>query len=297
MPYYFRDGAYHETSHQETPEAQGAGSIQTSVIDLAKFIRAMINRSSPITQSIYEAVTMPRITKDQRYIPTKHVTNNCPPSYALGWDVRYYRGAQILCHDGVITGYGSRMFFLPDYRVGAVILGNSDGAFDLSFIIQTYLVDEVLNIPKDQRFDVASQRLKRFKAQEARREKNLKRNATRRDQAKDTLKLALETYTGTYHDAGYRNITVQEKDGSLFVDGRDRSMPFTMLLEHVSDNTVFRGYMTDDTGEDVIPVQFRFDADEQVSAIGMILERAMGDEYYIWFDRMHEAYFVSATIT
>lgn len=288
-PYYFRDGAYHETCHQETPEGQGAGSIHTSADDLAKFIQAMINQSSPITRSICEAVTTPRITKDQRSNSTKSSNNHPPPSYALGWDVKYYRGTKIISHDGVITGYGSRMFFLPDQNVGAVVLGNSDGAFDLSFMIQSYLVDEILDVPKEERFDVAAQRLKRFTAQEARREKNLKRNAARREQAKDTLRTPLETYLGTYHSAGYRNVTVQEKDSSLFIDGRDRSMPFTMLLEHVSDNAVFQGYLADDTGEDVIPVRFRFGSDGQVSGIGMVLEPALGDNYYIWFDRIHEA--------
>lgn len=287
-PYYFHDGAYHETFHQETPEGQGAGSIQTCVNDLAKFIRAMINRSGPITHPIYEAVTTPRITKDQWENSTKNVINHPPPSYALGWDVKYYRGAQIISHDGVITGYGNRMFFLPDYKVGAVILGNSDGAFDLSFIIQSYLVDEILDIPKDQRFDIASQRMERFAAQEARREKNLQRNAARRDQAKDTMKNPLEIYIGAYHNAGYRDVTLQEKDGSLFIDGRDRSMPFTMLFEHLSDNSVFRGYLADGTGEDVIPVQFRFGLDGQASGIGMVLEPELGDDYYIWFDRIHK---------
>ncbi|KAG9723979.1 beta-lactamase/transpeptidase-like protein, partial [Aureobasidium melanogenum] len=287
-PYYFRDGAYHETCHQETPEAQGAGSIQTSVNDLAKFIRAMINSAGPITDAIYEGVTTPRITKRQ---PSKHQKNHSidpPSSYALGWDVHYYRGAQIVSHDGVITGYGSRMFFLPDYKIGAVILGNSDGAFDLGWIIQSYLVDKVLAIPKDQRFDVAISRLKRFTAQETRREKNLKRNAFRRQQSRGRLGIPIEAYLGRYHNRGYRDVTVQEKDGLLCIDGCDRSMPFTMLLEHMSNDTVFRGYLTDETGEDVVPIRFRFTLEGQVSAIGIVFEPILGDEYFIWFDRIQE---------
>lgn len=292
-PYFFRDGAYHATCHQETPEAQGAGSIQTSVDDLAKFIRAMINRTEPITNAIYKAVTTPRITKNQR-VDYKNNSGHPPPSYALGWDVHYYRGIQIASHDGVITGYGSRMFFLPDYKFGAVILGNSEAAFDLSFVVQSFLVDEALNIPKEARFDVASQRLKRFTAQEARREKNLKRNAARRDQSRGSLPIPMESYLGNYHHLGYRNVTVREKDGLLFIDGRDRSMPFTMLLVHVSDDSIFRGYLADDTGEDVVPVRFRFETDGQVSAIGMILEPALGDDHFIWFDRTQQVQLNSA---
>ncbi|KAG9959689.1 beta-lactamase/transpeptidase-like protein, partial [Aureobasidium melanogenum] len=287
-PYYFRDGAYHETCHQETPEVQGAGSIQTSVNDLAKFIRAMINQAGPITDAIYKAVTTPRITKYQPSKLQKNHSSDPPPSYAPGWDVHYYRGAQIISHDGVTTGYGSRMFVLPDYNVGAVILGNSDGAFDLSFIIQSYLVDEVLEIPKEQRFDVAAPRLKRFTAQATRREKKLRQNAIRREQSRGSIGIPIEAYLGRYHNRGYRNVTVQEKDGLLFIDGRDRSMPFTMLLEHVSDDTDFRGYLADDTGEDVVLVRFRFNPEGQVSAVGMVLEPILGDEYFIWFDRIQE---------
>ncbi|CAD0111589.1 unnamed protein product [Aureobasidium uvarum] len=287
-PYSYKDGSYHETCHQETPEAQGAGSIQTSVNDFAKFIRAMINQSGPITKSIYEALTTPRIAKDQRPSRSPSGSKHPPPSYALGWDVKYHRGAQIISHDGVINGYGSRMFFLPDHKTGAVILGNSDGAFDLSWIIQSYLVDEMLQVPKEQRFDVASSRLKRFKAQETRRAKNLKRNADRRDQARGSLKLPIEAYLGDYHNDGYRTIVVQEKAGSLFINGSDRSMPFTMLLEHVNADSIFRGYLADDTGEDVVPVQFRFSPEGRVSAMGMVLEPSLGDDHFIWFDRLHE---------
>lgn len=286
-PYSFRDGAYHATYHQETPEAQGAGSIQTSVNDLAKFIRAMINRAEPITDAIYNAVTTPRITKNQRG-DHKNSSGHPPPSYALGWDIHYYRGAQVISHDGVVTGYGSRMFFLPDYRFGAVILGNSEAAFDLSFIVQSFLVDEVLNIPKEERFDVASRRSKRFTAQEARRKKNLQRNAARRDQSRGSIGTSMGVYLGNYHNLGYRNVTVQEKDGLLFIDGRDRSMPFTMLLGHVSDDSVFRGYLADDTGEDVVPVRFRSGPHGQVSAIGMVLEPALGNDCFIWFDRIQQ---------
>ncbi|KAG9663737.1 beta-lactamase/transpeptidase-like protein, partial [Aureobasidium melanogenum] len=253
-----------------------------------KLLRAMINQAGPITDAIYEAVTTPRITKSQRSKLQKNHSSDPPHSYALGWDVHYYRGAQIISHDGVITGYGSRMFFLPDCKVGAVILGNSDGAFDLSFIIQSYLVDDILDIPKEQRFDVATPRLKRFTAQETRREKNSKRNAARREQSRGSLGIPIEAYLGRYHNRGYRDVTVQESDGLLFIDGRDRSMPFTMLLEHVSDDTVFRGYLADDTGEDVVPIRFHFDPEGQVSAIGMVLEPILGDEYFIWFDRIQE---------
>lgn len=285
-PYYFKDGTNHATYHQETPEAQGSGSIQTSATDFAKLLRAMMNRTGPITDAIYEAVTTPHIMKNPKADLEQFGVGSSDGAYALGWDIRYYRGLKIVTHDGVISGYGSKMFFLPQVKFGAYIVGNSDGAFDLSSIIQNEMIDEFLQLPRDQAFGAANKRLKRFDAQRARKEQNAKRNAARRLEAKGTLTIPMDAYYGTYHNSGYHNVIVQEKDGSLFIDGSDRSMPFTMPLEHVANNSEFRGYLTEDDGmEDVVRISFHLDSDGKVSDIGIAFEQALGDKHLTWFNR------------
>lgn len=289
-PYFFHDGEYHHTCHQDTPQGQGAGSIQSSVNDYAKFIRAMMNRIDPITRSIYESVTAPRVSRTPGKTLEDIRRDGSPKtSYALGWDVKYHHGVEIIAHDGIIAGYGSRMFILPSQNVGAVILGNSEGAFHLSAIIQNSILDQVLETPLDQREGFANTRVKRFKAQEARREKNFKRNFERREQAKGTLQVDMEAYQGSFWNIGYRTLIVREMDGCLCVDGRDHNISFIVLLEHVADNTIFRGYLVeiigDESDEEVLPVRFKFDTEGKVIAVGLGLEKALGSDHLIWFSR------------
>ncbi|THX98526.1 beta-lactamase family protein [Aureobasidium pullulans] len=289
-PYFFHDGKYHHTCHQDTPQGQGAGSIQSSVNDYAKFIRAMMNRIDPITRSIYESVTAPRVSRTPGKTLEDIRRDGSPEtSYALGWDVKYHHGVEIIAHDGIIAGYGSRMFILPSQNVGAVILGNSEGAFHLSAIIQNSILDQVLETPLDQREGFANTRVKRFKAQEARREKNFKRNFERREQAKGTLQVDMEAYQGSFWNIGYRTLIVREMDGCLCVDGRDHNISFIVLLEHVADNTIFRGYLVeiigDESDEEVLPVRFKFDTEGKVIAVGLGLEKALGSDHLIWFTR------------
>lgn len=141
-------------------------------------------------------------------------------------------------------------------------------------------------MPTEQGSDTANKRLKRYIRQKETREKKVKRNAERRRQANDTLTIPMNAYYGTYHYGGYHDATVQDRNGNLFIDGSDRSMPFTLALEHVSENTKSCTYMTEDDGsKDVVPVSFRIDGEELVSSIGIGFEETLGDEFLFWIDR------------
>jgi hypothetical protein len=98
----------------------------------------------------------------------------------------------------------------------------------------------------------------------------------------------VEDYCGTYYNAGYREITIQLQDGHLYIDAADRPEPFTMTLEHVKDNREFRGYITanDGAGEDEMPIEFRLDAENDVTAVGLNWEPALGSKYLFWHDKV-----------
>lgn len=289
-PYYYENSEYHQTAHQEVPEFQGAGSIHTTPNDYLKFIAAMLSHNKPpITQSIYDGVTKPRVMRNSKLSLEGFDPTSSAVAYALGWDTKYRCTQQIISHDGVITGYGSSMFFLPDRSFAAVFIGNCSTALGVSQILQTELIDEFLNTPQEQRrFDISRGRLKRQVAQEQRKAKTLMRNRDRRQQARSTLTMPEENYCGAFWNAGYRGITIQLEDGDLYVDAADRSEPFRMLLEHVKDNREFRGYITADDGggEDEIAVEFRLGEENDVTAVGFNWEPELGSKYLFWHERI-----------
>ena len=46
--------------------------------------------------------------------------------YALGFDIRDYRGHKIVMHTGGLPGYVSRVAMIPDLNVGVVVLTNQE---------------------------------------------------------------------------------------------------------------------------------------------------------------------------
>jgi CubicO group peptidase (beta-lactamase class C family) len=290
-PYFYENNDYHQAAHQETPEFQGAGIIQTTPSDYLEFIAAMLNHNKlPITKNIYDEVTRPRVIRDSKYSLDEFGPHSSAVAYALGWDIKYRCNQQLIAHDGVITGYGSRMFFLPGRSFGAVIMGNSSAAFGVSQLLQNEMIDEFINTPTEQRFDGSHARLKRQTVQEARKMKRLERNEERRVQARNTLTVPMDNYCGSFYNAGYRGITIQLQEGDLYIDAADRSEPFNMRLEHVKDNREFRGYITakNGAGEDEMPVEFRLDVENNVTAVGFNWEPALGSKYFFWHDRISE---------
>jgi len=288
-PYYFENGHYHQAAHQEVPEFQGAGSIQTTPSDYLKFIAAMLHPNKPpITKTICDGVTKPRIMRNSTHTLDEFSPTSSAVAYALGWDIKYRCTQQIISHDGVITGFGSSMFFLPGRSFGAVFVGNSSAAFVVSQILQNEMIDEFLEVPQEQRYDISRGRLKRQVAQEARKAKKLKGNQERRKQARGTLEVPEEKYCGTFYNAAYRGITIGLLKGELYIDAADRSEPFSMVLEHVKDNREFRGYITADDGggEDGIAVEFRLDGEDNVVAVGFNWEAELGNKYFFWHDRI-----------
>lgn len=103
------------------------------------------------------------------------------------------------------------------------------------------------------------------------------------------MQVDMEAYQGSFWNIGYRTLIVREMDGCLCVDGRDHNISFIVLLEHVADNTIFRGYLVeligDESDEEVLPVQFKFDTEGKVIAVGLGLEKALGSDHLIWFSR------------
>lgn len=94
----------------------------------------------------------------------------------------------------------------------------------------------------------------------------------------------LRAYVGRYWNAGYRTMTVQIKEDQLFIDATDRSMGFTMTLEHVKDQTKYIGYLMDDIEltDEPVDAEFLFE-DGRAVKMGLELEPAIKE--MIWFKR------------
>ena len=69
-------------------------------------------------------------------------------TYALGWDVRDYRGAKIVWHGGAVFGFLTAVVLIPEKQVGfSIEINSEDGAIILGLMYE--LLDHYLDQPKD----------------------------------------------------------------------------------------------------------------------------------------------------
>ncbi|XWW98693.1 hypothetical protein V2A60_006695 [Cordyceps javanica] len=263
----------------ECPEADGAGSIITSVRDYILWVRALLLRrdGAPpvITDAVRDGLLRPRaiVDLDGRDL----LPHSSPRLYCAGLESDYYRGHQRVQHGGGVTGFGTKQLFLPAHDFGCVIATNSgEGGHAAGAVLARELVDEVLGVsaaaaaageartdweavvdkseaeaeeeddPDKCEAALAAAILASLGEGDKEEEQEEGQGAkVGEDELKKTppqrqpLTTPLETYAGTYEHPGYHQLLLESKDGQLFVDASERSFGFTGVFHHVADQRLF----------------------------------------------------------
>ena len=97
-----------------TESAFAAGSIVSTVLDLAKWDQAL-SRGAPLGASALERMWTPRRVQGGAVAPF---------AYGLGWFVETRRGRRIVLHDGGTPGFSSILYRALDDRTSVIILAN-----------------------------------------------------------------------------------------------------------------------------------------------------------------------------
>ena len=128
-------------------------------------------------------------------------------TYALGWEVRDYRGAKMVWHGGAVFGFLAAVVLIPEKHVGFSILINSeDGEIILGLLYE--LLDHYLGYPAND-WPAKYRAFKQQRMGEA-----LKAyNTAAASPAKIGPSLSLERYVGTYADPWYGNIEIAPGGG------------------------------------------------------------------------------------
>ena len=199
----------------------------------------------------------------------------------------------VVQHDGLVSGFASKHFFLPDFKFGGCIFGNATSAADVVAIVGRELIDEVLKVPEVGRVDWNDIEMgKNWDPDSTPEELEEEVQEVREElcpgiEKPEVLSTPLELYTGAYWNEGYRGLTVEVREGKLFVDASDRSMGFTLTFEHVCGQTKFVAHLSDWTegGDGPCKAEFVLSGGKAVR-MGIELEEEI--EELILFDRVGE---------
>lgn len=98
-------------------EIAPAGAINSTVLDMTAWVRMQINAGSFEGQTLIEPATL-----KETWTPQIDVGGSM--KYGLGWFIADYEGQPMLHHGGNIDGYAAMVSFLPEEKLGFVMLSN-----------------------------------------------------------------------------------------------------------------------------------------------------------------------------
>jgi CubicO group peptidase (beta-lactamase class C family) len=116
---------------REIAAAAPAGAINSSARDMAQWVRFMLNNGT---------INGKRLVSEKNFneLVTKQMNVGGSIDYGLGWFLRQWNGHKVVEHGGNIDGFNSQVAFMPDQKLGFVLLTNVTasplGAFAMSTI-------------------------------------------------------------------------------------------------------------------------------------------------------------------
>lgn len=219
-----------------------AGSINSSVADWSKWL--MVQLDSGRTRS--GARLWPEQQTRAMWNPEINIPVGIPgpafvalranfSGYALGWSVRDYRGLKLITHTGGLAGMLSRVFMVPEKRIGIVVLSNGEtNAFNA---LGWWVLDYALKVPRTDWVSAFAEAGDETLAADRAFEDSA--SAARHKEVGPSLPLS--ALAGRYTDAWYGEVTLTEEGGHLVLTW-SRSPGLTADLEHWQYDT-FRARM------------------------------------------------------
>jgi CubicO group peptidase (beta-lactamase class C family) len=215
------DGVVRPIRPFESDNTNPAGGINTSAEDIAKWMNVLIARGAlPDGTRLFSEQTWRQLTTLVTPMP-----NPEPPTelaalksgfrgYALGLEVRDYRGHKMLTHTGGLPGYVSKVTTIPDLQLGVAVLTNQESGEAFSSItyeiLDQFIPQNAYWVKAD--WPAAYKTLRDRSASEVQKAEQ-KLTTTRNAQSRPSL--PLEKYAGNYQDAWYGDVVVANEGGKL----------------------------------------------------------------------------------
>lgn len=192
-----------------------AGSVWSSVADMAKWVRFLLDSGRMNGQRLLQPNTWAELFRPQHIIPSGgrgspivRLTKPHWRTYGLGWFQQDYQGRQVDFHTGSLNGMIAMNGLIREEGLGVYMLGNTDHA-ELRHALMFKVFDLWLGLGNR---DWSAELLAEYRADEQR-SSGRGRGAGRVQNSRPTL--PLEQYTGTFVDSLYGSVTVTLEEGAL----------------------------------------------------------------------------------
>jgi hypothetical protein len=217
VPHARVEGTVRAIKPFDSDNTNPAGGINSSAADMAKWMIVQLDSGvvapgdtlfrPATTRQLWTMVTPMPIGR-----PAPELAALMPnfSGYALGFNVRDYRGHKLVTHTGGLPGYISRVALIPELDLGVAVLTNMESAAMEPIYLR--VVDHYLGVDYDWRtaWRTVIARIDSATAVED------AAAAAARDSSRGPS-LALERYAGTYNDRWYGDVTISRAGDALVI--------------------------------------------------------------------------------
>ena len=211
-PYYFENNINNEVKWVNWDNIAPAGALISSVNDFSKWLQLNLKEGKLKEKAIFNDKSFRRITTPHiNFEVGKNTENTHFKSYGLGWNLEDYEGYKVISHGGGYDGMISKSFFIPEKKLGVVILTNS-----LNWVpsaLSNKILDVLLTGNLDGK-DWSANYLSYKKQQE--KQDSIQKVAIENLRGKqNSIHLNLVDYTGVYKDKMYGTVTISVVNNNL----------------------------------------------------------------------------------
>lgn len=133
LPHALRNDTARVTRFGNTDSIAPAGSVWSSVSDMSKWMRFMldsgrIGSKRLVSTATFREIVAPQIRAPFDQYPALELSRANAFSYGLAWFIQDYRGQTVWMHTGSINGMSALIGLLPEKRMGVFVLLNLDHA-------------------------------------------------------------------------------------------------------------------------------------------------------------------------
>ena len=216
-----------------------AGGILSSVNDLSKWVITQLDsgRINGTDKRLFS-----RKETVQMWMPHINIPVGSPPpglsalstnfaAYGLGWFIKEYRGDKIIWHSGGLPGTVTQVSLDPAKKIGIIVLTNQESG--AAFYSVTNHIFDLLLDANDTDW------IEKFSAIVSKGRNSADKKVAEMDSLRNkesSPSLPLEKFVGKYKDSWYGTVSVEAKDGKLFMNF-DHTPELNGVLEHWQYNS------------------------------------------------------------
>ncbi len=264
FPYREKDDKIIKIPFRNIDTVGPAGSINSSVTDMANWILLNLNKGKigdqqVISESSLKEIHSPQMISSKSY----RYDESFYSMYGMGWGITSYRGHLRLSHGGGIDGFTAQVVLMPRDNIGMVILTNRGGTA-LPPIISNNVADRLLGLNEVNWNSRVKKQVEegREQAEKAKKEKD-------KDRKLNTVPShPLEDYAGDYEHPGYGVISFMIKNDQMTAEYN--SIPFTASHYHYD---VFE--IKNEMMDEAFKVSFFTDLKGNIRSLSIQLEDAV----------------------